>query len=117
MKSPSFAAVLALALSQFAYAGSPAALPDASPPESLRSPEQTPQAAKDFDVLISRERIARGMSAEQLRRAWGDPDQAKEKRDADGPLEQWVYRRGSFQAQYIYLRDGVITSWKSPAIE
>lgn len=49
-----------------------------------------------------------GMTEEQVRRAWGAPDKINR---SSGGREQWIYRRGEFDSQYVYLEAGRVTGW------
>ncbi|MBY0473235.1 hypothetical protein K2Q00_03070 [Patescibacteria group bacterium] len=55
--------------------------------------------------LILEKKVAIGMSPEQARAAWGEPDHVNRTITADGTNEQWVY--GS---NYIYFDDGILSS-------
>ncbi|MBE2293987.1 MAG: DUF4124 domain-containing protein [Phycisphaerales bacterium] len=52
-----------------------------------------------------------GMTMEEVRRSWGSPDKKNTSFVAGHSHEQWVYRRGSVQSQYLYFEDGMLTSW------
>lgn len=53
-----------------------------------------------------------GASAEQARAALGEPDDVNRSVSRAGVREQWVYARGSGDTLYVYLDDGVVTSWQ-----
>lgn len=53
--------------------------------------------------------IAVGQSASDVRKTFGDPQ--KVNFSADGS-EQWVYRNERSEIQYVYLRNGAVTSWQ-----
>lgn len=55
-------------------------------------------------------RVAVGMPEEFVRRSWGDPDRINRSTRDSGTSEQWVYRRDRERTQYIYLKEGVVTS-------
>lgn len=75
-----------------------------------------PKAAKILDdhpewnehacEAISERKIFIGMTAEQLRAAWGRPENVNSTIHANSRHEQWVYGTGN----YVYVEDGVITS-------
>jgi hypothetical protein len=47
-----------------------------------------------------------GMTANQVRQAWGDPMSVNHTRTAAGASEQWVYDLG----RYVYVDNGVVTA-------
>ena len=52
-----------------------------------------------------------GMDAEQLQASWGRPTDINRTVSAYGVREQWVYRYSS-TTRYVYLKDGIVTSWQ-----
>lgn len=63
---------------------------------------------------ILRREVVRGMTAEEVRRSWGEPTKINASMGSYGRHEQWVYDRGGFRSQYVYLENGVVTSMQSP---
>jgi hypothetical protein len=55
--------------------------------------------------------IQRGMTAEQVIASWGRPRDINRTVGSWGVHEQWVY--GEFGGPYVYLEDGVVTSWQN----
>ena len=51
-----------------------------------------------------------GMSAEEVRTNWGAPNKVNTKTTAGGTSEQWIYYRGKYRTQYLYLSNGVVRS-------
>lgn len=77
------------------------------------------EAARQTREMRAKDAIADGkvfigMTADEVIESWGDPTAVNRTITAGDTSEQWVYRRGSFQAQYIYLRAGIVTSLQSP---
>lgn len=70
-----------------------------------------PSGAVRLIELANRGRIAAGMSSDQVRIAWGKPTSINRSFVVGEIHEQWVYRRGPGDAQYVYLEDGVVTSF------
>lgn len=64
---------------------------------------------------IATARLTRGMTAAQVRSAWGAPTKINRSVGSYGVHEQWVYDRGNFRAQYVYLENGKVTGIQSPA--
>ena len=60
-------------------------------------------------------KVTRGMTAAQVRSSWGAPTKINQSTGSYGVHEQWVYDRGNFRAQYVYLQNGVVTSFQSPS--
>lgn len=58
---------------------------------------------------IRKERVAIGMTPDQVRRSWGDPDKINRSVYESGVHEQWVYKVDDIESQYVYFRDGVVT--------
>jgi hypothetical protein len=56
--------------------------------------------------VIANGQIHIGMTAEQVRAAWGRPERVNSSVYATGTHEQWVYGAG----QYVYFENGVMTS-------
>jgi hypothetical protein len=77
-------------------------------------PASTPTEVK-FANAIASGKIMIGMSAEQVRRAWGSPTKINGSTGSYGRHEQWVYDRGNFRSQYVYIQNGVVSSMQSPS--
>ena len=56
--------------------------------------------------VIAEKKIRIGMTAEQIRAAWGKPEKVNSTITARGTHEQWVYGDG----QYVYFDEGVMRS-------
>lgn len=54
--------------------------------------------------------VSVGMTAEQVRASWGNPDDINRSTSSFGTHEQWVYDRLD---SYVYLEDGVVTATQS----
>lgn len=77
------------------------------------------EAARQTTQMRAQDAIANGkvfigMTADEVIASWGDPTAVNRTVTAASNSEQWVYRRGSFEAQYVYLRNGIVTSLQSP---
>jgi len=89
---------------------------EAGKAEKLRL-QPVPAAAPDEVVranAVSMGRIMVGMTTEQVRRAWGSPTKINGSTGSYGRHEQWVYDRGDFRFQYVYIQNGVVTGMQSP---
>ena len=76
-------------------------------------PPTTPLDSK-INAAIATSSIVVGMTAAQVRRSWGSPSKINRTVGSYGANEQWVYQRENYQAQYVYLENGVVTSIQSP---
>lgn len=63
--------------------------------------------ATEYKESCDSKKIQRGMNAEQVRFAWGDPDDINEFVNRFGTQEQWIY--GS---SYLYFNNGILDSWQ-----
>lgn len=90
-------------------AGDRASALDIKPPKPLTEDEQRILSA------MAAGKVTRGMTRQQVRSAWGRPTKINETVGSYGVHEQWVYDRGDFRAQYVYLENGIVTSIQSPS--
>lgn len=51
-----------------------------------------------------------GMTADEARQSWGNPTRVNTDIGEYGRHEQWVYRRGGGADQYLYVKNGIVTS-------
>lgn len=58
--------------------------------------------------------VTRGMTAAQVESSWGSPSKINRSVGSYGSHEQWIYDRGNSRSQYIYLENGIVTSFQSP---
>lgn len=69
------------------------------------------------DVAIRNQKVFVGMSAAHVIRSWGEPTSVNKTITGSSLSEQWVYRRGNFaDAQYLYLKNGVLEAMQSPKV-
>ncbi|TAN12943.1 MAG: DUF4124 domain-containing protein [Burkholderiaceae bacterium] len=59
-------------------------------------------------------KVTPGMTAEQMRTSWGSPTSINRSVGSYGVHEQWVYRWSNGKTQYVYLQNGVVTSFQTP---
>ena len=76
-------------------------------------PETTAQDSA-INSAIARGRVAIGMTAEQVIRSWGRPSKVNKTMTERSGNEQWIYNRGQFRAQYVYIENGIVRSIQSP---
>ena len=83
-------------------------------PEGAIRARQDVLRARTLDA-INAGKVGVGMSAADVRRAWGAPDKINRTLSASGAEEQWIYRSGRIgYDQYVYLSNGVVTTVQSP---
>ncbi|HOB44476.1 MAG TPA: hypothetical protein PKH75_15135 [Bacillota bacterium] len=70
---------------------------------------QNPDREKYKDAVLSR-KIMLGMNEEEVILAWGKPNDINRSVYTSGVHEQWVYRKGSYSAYYVYLENGKLTA-------
>lgn len=81
--------------------------------EIKRPQPLTPDEQRILKAVASG-KVTRGMTAAQLRSSWGSPTKINKSVGSYGSHEQWIYDRGNFRSQYVYLENGVVTSFQSP---
>lgn len=84
-----------------------------------QSREKSEQDARDahhqkVQAAIYGKRVFRGMTSAEVVRSWGNPTKINTSIGSYGKHEQWVYDRGDFKAQYVYIENGVVTGMQSP---
>jgi len=67
------------------------------------------QEAINVQEAIANKQVMLGMTADQVRESWGEPDDINRTTTRWGTSEQWVYGP-SLEAMYLYFDDGVLTS-------
>lgn len=72
-------------------------------------PSTSDQEAR-FNNSIAVGKIMVGMTAAQVRRAWGEPTKINVTVSGGGRTEQWVYRGKNFRDDYVYLENGTVRS-------
>jgi hypothetical protein len=77
-------------------------------------PVATPLEVKRANA-VAKGRVMVGMTAQQVRRAWGTPSSVNKSVGSYGVHEQWVYDRGQAGSQYVYVDDGVVTAVQTPS--
>lgn len=64
-----------------------------------------------FDrVMIAQKKVEVGMTAAGVRFSWGEPDDIN--RSGIG-ADQWIYERGGFDRDYVYVDDGKVVNWQT----
>jgi len=63
--------------------------------------------------LITDKKIRLGMTDEMVRLSWGRPSDINRSVGVWGVHEQWIYRIGEYTRNYLYFRNGILTSWQT----
>lgn len=63
---------------------------------------------------IAQGKVFVGMTAAEVRRSWGAPTKVNTTLSGGSRSEQWVYDRGNFRSQYVYLDNGIVRTIQSP---
>ena len=89
----------------------------------VKERERQAQMAANHKARIEREeaeakaeaaKVVRiGMTSAEVRANWGEPSGVNTTTTSYGTSEQWIYRRGSYRTQYVYLSNDVVTSTQS----
>ena len=64
-------------------------------------------------TLILQNKITMGMTNNDVVKSWGRPDDINSSTGSYGTHEQWVYRRGNSNNQYVYFENNSVTSWSN----
>jgi hypothetical protein len=79
-----------------------------APPSPLTAEQLQIRAA------VASGKVSVGMTEQQVRSSWGEPTKTNVTTGSYGRHEQWIYDRGNFVSQYVYLQNGVVTGVQSP---
>lgn len=66
------------------------------------------QRAPEVDIPIPT--LSPGMTSAQVQDLWGKASSVNETITAVGKSEQWVYPRGRYETQYVFIFNNVVTS-------
>lgn len=78
-----------------------------------KEPPGDPMAAS-INSAIATGKVMIGMTAQQVRSSWGSPTKINSSIGSYGKHEQWIYDRGNYRSQYVYVENGVVTAVQSP---
>lgn len=76
----------------------------------LDSRGATLEATANLLKAVYNEKVFIGMPKAFTLLSWGIPDDINRTINENGTSEQWVYRHGRFDGQYVYINDGLVTS-------
>lgn len=69
-----------------------------------------PDVIANYETLISQKKVGVGMTAKMTERAWGKPHRVNTTVGRNGRSEQWIYDRGSYVFDYVYVENGIVKS-------
>lgn len=69
------------------------------------------QRREEIEDAMRYKKIIIGMTEQEVKQSWGDPDKINVSGNAAGRTEQWVYYRGKWDREYVYLTNGVLTAY------
>lgn len=64
-----------------------------------------------YEQQIRNGQITRGMSKQEVRASWGDPDTKYSNNTARGIRTIWRYDRGAFSYQSVHFKENMVTGW------
>ena len=70
----------------------------------------TYESTKGLIDAVYDEKVFIGMPAPFVRLSWGTPTDINSTLNGSGRSEQWIYRRGTVGASYVYVEDGIVRS-------
>ena len=68
------------------------------------------ESTKRIIDAVYDEKVFIGMPAPFVRLSWGNPTDINSTLNGSGRSEQWIYRRGTVDASYVYVDDGIVRS-------
>lgn len=82
--------------------------------EELKKELEKLQRVKEEYIkkAIEKGSVLTGMTREQVIASWGYPSDKNTSYYGTVIHEQWVYRRGKYDTDYVYFEDGIVTSWQ-----
>lgn len=84
--------------------------------ESLKLPEVAPTTESEarINTALASGKVVAGMTSAQAKRAWGSPTKINSSVGRYGRNEQWVYERSDYRNYYLYMENGILTSFQTP---
>ena len=70
---------------------------------------ENPHREENKELVLNKQ-VAIGMNKSEATLAWGKPSSVNRTTNIWGSNEQWVYRRGDYNASYIYFDNNVLTT-------
>jgi len=69
--------------------------------------------AERVALAIARGQVFVGMGADEVVMSWGHPTRVNVSVGSYGRHEQWVYDRGRFRSQFVYLQNWIVSAIQS----
>lgn len=84
--------------------------------ESLDLPQAAPVSELESRInsALASGKVITGMTSAQAKRAWGSPTKINSSVGRYGRNEQWVYERPNYRNYYLYMENGILTSFQTP---
>lgn len=70
---------------------------------------QASDLASRIRIAVARREMLAGMTGQDVRQVWGEPNSISRTTTVGRVTEQWIYRQPS---RYAYLTEGVLISWQ-----
>lgn len=71
------------------------------------------QFKRKINAAIYQKEVMIGMTAQEVKRSWGKPNKINTSSGSFGKHDQYVYYRANNVTQYVYLENGIVTSWSN----
>ncbi len=94
--------------------GAGRAAPDSEGAQYWKREAARQKRTEAIEEAIAQKKVAIGMNADEVAASWGRPHKVNRTITAAGTREQWIYDRGGYKTQYVYLDNGVVRTIQSP---
>ena len=71
-----------------------------------------PEWPEDIKRVVLEGNIQIGMTEEQVLASWGLPSRANRSVGSWGVHKQWIYELPHYKCAYLYIENGILTSWQ-----
>jgi hypothetical protein len=72
--------------------------------------DMSQEVANKYWNLVAQKKITPGMTRKMVLRSWGEPTKNNVTVSTYGRSEQWVYDRGNYVSDYVYIENGRVRS-------
>lgn len=79
-----------------------------------REARQRLRRQRKVSEWIRNDQVGPGMTLDEVRDSWGAPDDIDKQYTSYGTLATWIYRVNRYQSQYVFFRDGEVSSVTEP---
>jgi hypothetical protein len=88
--------------------------PDSQGAQYWRREAARQKRSAAIDDAIAQRKVSIGMNSDEVLASWGQPSKINKTVSSSGTAEQWVYNRGGYKSQYVYLENGIVRTIQSP---